>query len=207
MSDPNSIGLFGIGTGAIGTAPFDWRTTVLSQYANSPILLTIIDDFAQNVDATVDIDAFYDEVWNIATAQGWGLDVWGRIVGVQRTLNVSNRYFGFEEMGEADADPFNQSPFYAGEPTTTNYALVDDAFRTLILAKALANISGGSIPEINRILQLLFPGRGNCFITDPADMTAVYTFEFQLSQVEFAIINQSGVLPKPTGVAVTVSVV
>lgn len=126
---------------------------------------------------------------------------------MQRVLSVSTRYFGFEEMGTADADPFGQSPFYAGEPTTANFPLADDAFRQLILAKALANISDGSIPGINKILQLLFPGRGNCFVTDPGDMTMVYTFEFPLSQVEFAIVNGSGVLPKPTGVAVTVSVV
>ncbi len=40
------------------------------------------------IDPTADLNAFYDLVWNVATAQGWGLDVWGRIVGVTRNLNI-----------------------------------------------------------------------------------------------------------------------
>jgi len=35
-------------------------------------------------------------------------------------------------------------------------------------------------------------------------MMMTYTFEFPLSPVELAIVQNSGVLPKPTGVAATV---
>jgi Protein of unknown function (DUF2612) len=37
-------------------------------------------------------------------------------------------------------------------------------------------------------------------------MTMTYTFAFQLSPVELAIVTQSGVLPKPTGVLASVVV-
>lgn len=201
----NGIGQFTIGVSPIGSqSAFDPARTVISQYANSPTLLQLIDNFWGYVDQSANLDAFFDLVWNVDTAQGWGLDVWGRIVGVSRVLQVAvGEYFGFEEAG-AGANPWNSAPFYSGSPTTGNYALTDQAFRVLILAKALANISDGSIPGINQILLNLFPGRGNCYVTDGLDKTMTYTFEFVLSPVEFAIVATSGVLPRPSGISATV---
>jgi len=146
-------------------------STVISQYADSPIITTLISNWLQYIDQTVDIDAFFDNIWNINTAQGYGLDVWGRIVGVTRTLTISTvRFFGVEEQGFT-VDPFGQSPFFAGTPATANFNLSDSAFRTLIFAKALANITNGSIPSINQILLNLFPNRGNAFVTEPFPTT------------------------------------
>lgn len=194
-----------VGGLVIGGLPFAWQETIISQYANSETLLGIIATFAEAIDQQVNIDSFYDNLWNIATCQGYGLDVWGRIVVVNRTLQVSSRYFGFNE-GLPDYDPFNTSPFYSGQQTTTSFTLSDDAFRTLILAKALHNICYGSIPGINAILQLLFPGRGPCYVQDNEDMTMTYVFGFTPTPVELAIIETSNVLPRPTGVAVKYSV-
>lgn len=202
----NAIGSFIIGISPIGSIPsFDFWQTVISQYANSPIITQLISNFDSYIDQTVNLDAFFDLVWNVDTAQGWGLDVWGRIVGVTRTLNIANaqQYFGFDEAG-IGANPFGQQPFYAGASITNNFQLSDDAFRILILAKALANISDGSIKSINQLLLNLFPNRGNCFVTDGLDMSMTYTFAFNLTPVELAIVSQSGILPKPTGVSATV---
>jgi hypothetical protein len=205
----NGIGEFIIGVSPIGDiAPFDYWQTIISQYANSDVLTTLIGNFDTYVDQTANVDAFYDLIMNVASAQGYGLNVWGRIVGVSRTLNVGNpgKYFGFDEATPISADPFNQSPFYVGQPLTTNFNLTDDAYRTLIYAKAFANICDGSIKSINQMLRTLFPGRGNCYVTDGLDMTMTYTFRFLLTDVEQAIVGQSGVLPKPTGVQATVVV-
>ena len=201
----NAIGSFVIGVSPIGSIPlFDFWRTIISQYANSDVLTTLIENFFQYVDQTTDMDAFFDLMWNVDTAEGFGLDVWGRIVGVSRVLQIApTRYFGFEEQAPT-VDPFNQSPFFSGQPLTNNYALTDDAFRTLIFAKSLANISDGSIPSINQLLINLFSGRGNCYVTDGENMTMTYTFEFLLTPVQISIIEQSGVLPKPVGVAATV---
>lgn len=202
----NGIGLFQIGISPIGTiVPFDYWQTIISQFANSNVLTTLIGNFDDYVDVTQNMDMFYDQVMNISTAIGWGLDVWGRIVNVSRTLNISQAlsFFGFQEAG-IGANPFNQQPFYLGQQITSNFQLADDAYRTLIFAKALANISDGSIPAINQILLRLFPHRGNCYVTDGLDMTMTYTFNFVLAPVELAIVAQSGALPKPTGVQLTV---
>lgn len=179
--------------------------TIISEYANSPEILALIDSFNDCIDPSANIDAFFDLVWNVDTAQGYGLDVWGRIVGVGRVLQVAaTRFLGFEEAGTVSGDPFNQSPFYSGDVLTSNVTLTDSAFRVLIYAKALSNITDGSVPSVNKILLLLFPGRGDCWVTDEQNMTLTYTFDFTLTPVEAAIVAQTGILPKSTGVAASV---
>lgn len=183
---------------------FNVEDTILSQFANSPVILSLINSFSAAVNPSANIDAFYSSIWNVLTATGYGLDLWGRIVGVNRVLQVSTgSWLGFEEANNGLVEtPFNQAPFYAGGGATGNFALTDDAFRQLILAKAYANISNGSISSINQILMTLFGSSGECWCTDGQNMTMTYTFEFTLTPVQFAIVSQSGVLPRPAGVQV-----
>jgi Protein of unknown function (DUF2612) len=197
-----AIGQSAIGQAALGTPRFDWSKTIYAQYANSPVLLAVIEAISLWIDPAELIDGFYDQLWNITTARGYGLDVWGRIVGVNRVLPVSAKYFGFDEAGVLSADPFNQSPLYSGQALNSNYPLSDDAFRQLILAKAAANIWDGSIPGLNAILRLLFPGE-QAYVTSGRDMTMQFVFHFQLSPVQQSIILTSGVLPFPAGVSVS----
>ena len=203
----NAIGSFQIGVSPVGTIPaFDWWQTVISQYANSPVITTILQNFFECVDQTANFDAFFDLIWNVDTAQGYGLDVLGRIVGVKRTFQAIStvRNFGFQEATEANADPFNTSPFYSGPTLENTFSLDDATFRRLVLAKAAFNISDGSIPSMNALLLSLFPNRGNCYVTDGLDMTMTWTFMFPLSTNEVAMLAQSGVLPRPTGVAASI---
>lgn len=230
----NAIGSMTIGVSPIGTIPpWDVLETIQSQYANSPALMGIINGFAAFIDPTANIDQFFDLMMNLDTAEDYGLDVWGRIVGIDRYLRIpgDQRFFGFDE-GYPDYDGFNQSPFFNGQTLTSIYRLADIPFRKLILAKGLSNICDGSIPAINQILVDLFckPYRGNAFVTEgPSEtqffgfaesttalpfnqgqfydgtpsfetMLMTYTFNFQLTPVEEAIVRYSNVLPKPTGV-------
>lgn len=198
------------GVSPVGTpVPFDVWQTIISQYANSPILTALITNMQDYIDQTENLDLFFDDMFNIDTAQGYGLDVWGRIVGVSRNLTIvtttGGPYFGFEEAGTLSANPFNQGTFFSVVTTlTSTYSLSDDSFRTLLYAKALSNITDGSIPSINQLLLNLFPGRGNCYVVDGENMTMQYVFEFPLTAVEQAIVSTSGVLPKPAGVSASV---
>jgi hypothetical protein len=210
-SNSNAIGRFTIGTSQIGTIPaFNVWTTVLSEYANSATLMALVTNMAQYVDPTENFDEFYDSIWNIDTAIGYGLDRLGRVLGITRVISVpdagSGPYLGFEEAGTPTTlTPFGQAPFYSGGAgVTTNFSLTDAAYRTLLFAKALANICDGSIPSINQLLLNLFPGLGNVYCTDGLNLTMTYTFEFPLTAVQLAIVTNSGVLPRTTGVAATV---
>lgn len=207
----NAFGEFVFGVSPFGTIPpFNWLLTVISQYANSPIMLALLASFFAAVDQTKDFDEFYDDIWNIATAQGYGLDVWGRIVGVVRQLNVAGgKFVGFTE-GNADGDydtlgPGGASPFYAGTGASTSYALSDATFRQLILAKAAFNICDGSIPAINSLLMNLFGSSGRAYVADDGGMRLTWTFDFVPTPLQLSIIYNSGVLPRPAGVSASVS--
>jgi hypothetical protein len=185
----------------------DIEQTILSQYQNSGAICTIIQALNQVFDPTSLIDSWYNNVWNVATATGYGLDVWGRIVGVNRTLTLSaGDYFGFREADDLTEEGFNTQPFYSGSTDTSNYALSDNAFRTLIYAKAYANISDVSVTSINRILQILFKDSGGAYVEDNLDMSINYVFEFTPADAQIAIIENAGILPKPAGVAISYTI-
>lgn len=158
-------------------APLD---TVAHQYRNSPTLLQLISNFSQYVDSSADFQRFYDNVWNIQTAQGFGLDILGRLVGVSRQVNVPAIF------------PLAVSPGIRN--------LTDDQFRVVIYAKALANIVSTSCPDLNRVLTALFPGRGSAYVEDLGGMRIKNKFLFALQPTEFAIIAQSGAVMHPAGV-------
>ena len=176
--------------------------TIISQYANSPTLVQLVQNMNSYLDPRADFDAFFDFVWNVDTAQGFGLDIWGRIVNIKRALQIPNvpGYFGFK-----DALPgsyaFNDAPFWDGTPPATQtYLLADDAYRRLILTKALANVTSTNAPALNQLLRNMFADRGRAYVNDLGDMQFRYTFEFDLTPAVYAMVTQSGVLPRPAGV-------
>lgn len=213
------------------------RETILAQYANSPRLLALITTFHQAASLDTLISTFLDKVWNPLTATGWGLDVWGRIVGVERVVKVAQQhYIGFKEADDTTgtARPLNDGIFYHGLPLTSNQRLTDEGFRKFIFAKAAANISNGAIADINRLLMILFGDKGHIYLLEgtqdylgfteqssashplqtfnhgifwsdtslgPGDMLMVICHDWELSPLEATII-QSGILPRPSGVAI-----
>lgn len=191
-----------------------WEDTILTQYASSQRLLSIIDTFNQSISIDEFTDSFIDDVWDLATNKSYGLDVWGKIVGISRYIRaeIDSSSFGFSESNSGDIyeypSPFNDEPFYAGEQETETVRLGDDAYRTLILCKAFSNISTATIPEINKFLSMLFKGRGKAFSIDYGDMTMGIVCEFFLAPYEKAILENFDVLPIPSGVlAVTRQIV
>lgn len=149
----------------------NWTETVSSQYGNSPTILSLIESFNSAVDPSSDIDKFLTYVFELATAQGFGLDIHGRIVGVNRTI-----------------------------PTTPATVLEDEQFRSLILLKALSNISRADSYSINTLLLKWMDGRGRAYVNDLGKMNIRYMFEFQLEAFEIKIITSTGIFLRPAGV-------
>ncbi len=185
--------------------------TILTQYADSPKLKSLIYSFNKAVGIEGFLDNFYDIIWNIKTADTYGLDVWGKIVVVSRLLTVTENmiYFGFNEATTEppvidDPRPFNQAPFFNGELLTSTVSLTNDVYRKLIMMKAAANISDCTIPNINKLLMSMFGDSGKCYVRNDGDMAMSYVFEFELSVAERAIVQSSGALPAPVGVTVNI---
>lgn len=202
----NSIGEFEIGVSPIGAiSDLNPWTPIISQYKNSPTIDSLMLSISAAFDQTENFSNLYDNIWNVLTAFGYGLDVWGRIVGVIRTIFIPAgiSYLGFEEAGSSWTG-FGQGGFYSGGILTQNFVLDDTDFRRLILAKAASNISNGSIPAVNAILLALFPNRGSCYVVDNLNMSVTYTFNFALTPPELAIVSQLNVLPTSAAVSVTI---
>lgn len=186
------------------------QQTIISQYANSPILDTLISNMNGYIDPRTNFQQFYDFVWNVDTAQFWGLDILGRIVGVTRLLRIpgNDPIVGFDNPDTPkDWFPMSQGRFALENEATLAYELPDDAYRVLILTKALANIITTTAPATNQLLKNLFPDRGRAFVRDLGKMTIQFVFNFSLTTIEFAILTQSGVLPHPAGVLYSVIVI
>lgn len=186
------------------------RDTILTQYAASPNLRSLIETFNDSMDMSDFTDEFLTTIWDVSTATGYGLDVWGKIVGVSRLLNVRQRstYFGFEESFISSSDdspkPFDEAPFYDGAQATTTVRLADDGYKKLIMAKAMANITDCSIPSLNSALSFLFGDKGSVFVAVTGVMSINYVFSFNLSPVEWAILLNSNAIAKPAGVSVSI---
>lgn len=176
----------------------------MKQYAASPVINQLI-DYRKSYFAQDWSNSFYDVVWNIDTAQGIGLDIWGRIVCSERNISVTDSdFFGFSTEPTKSWKPFNQGVFYSGEKPSSVFSLSDNAYRTFILAKALTNISATDIKSINKALRSLFPGRGNAYVRESGTMSLDYIFDFFLEPWELSIVKFGNVLPKPAGVSVSV---
>lgn len=191
----------------------NWRETILAQYANSPTITAIIENFNDAVSPDLDIDQFFDRVWNIETAIGFGLDFWGKVVDIGRNLQVDqlDLNFGFNEAytitpQNINVTPFNESPFYSGAPRTNTVPLGDEAYRRLILAKAMANISNCTAPSMNRALRVLYASQGEAYVKDLGNMEMQYVFRFEPNLIDLAILQQTNVMARPAAVSYTILV-
>lgn len=164
------------------------RKEILTQYANSPNLLKLIDSLDKALSGNTDLSNFYNKVVHLSTATGFGLDVWGQILQVPRTYNLVDK----------DGNPL-------GDQT-----LGDDLYRIMLFLKCAKDITNASLPEIESALNMIFTNYGGVLVTDTntvsetEPMTMRYTFLKLLSDLEYALLTQSNVLPKPLGVNVDI---
>lgn len=146
--------------------------TIISQYGNSPTILALIQGMNTNIDPAADIDNFYDTIFNVATANLFGLAIWSRIVGLPQAL--------ITELGTYLSDA--------------------DTFRSLIILKALSNISRASAPAMNQLLQNWLGVGSRAYVTDLGGMSMLYVFEFTLTPTQLLILSKSGIFLRAAGV-------
>ena len=140
---------------------WDIAETVQSQYATSKRMRAVIDAFWQAINPKSDIDLLYKKLVNPRTAEGYGLDVWGRIVAIGRSylaVDDDTPYFGFdppEGVKNERLNSFGNAPFY--KQVMGKVELADTLYRTYVFLKALINIGDSSLASLNRAIRLLFP--------------------------------------------------
>ena len=140
---------------------WDIAETVQSQYATSKRMRAVIDAFWQAINPKSDIDLLYKKLVNPRTAEGYGLDIWGRIVAIGRSylaVDDGTPYFGFdppEGVKNERLNTFGNAPFY--KQIYGKVRLADPMFRTYVFLKALINIGDSSLASLNQAVKLLFP--------------------------------------------------
>ncbi len=180
---------------------------MISQYGNSPIIAAIIQSLEDSTKPDNDIHNFLYSIFDIDTAQGFALDIWGRILGVSRVivLNAAGEsYLGFEEgqTGVNDYQSFGFGVFFTGSSGGASI-LSDDAYRTLLYVKALANISDCTPKSYNKLLTTLF---GNaCYCAQNGALKGKFVFPIPLNNLQVSILTASGVIPKPAASTITIA--
>jgi hypothetical protein len=148
-----------------------------SQYSHSEKYRQLGDLFRQEIDASADVDNFYNHILNPETADGKFLDVWGTRVGVSRYITVDG----------------------------TETVLDDEFFRFLIFYRSMANISNATSATINLMLTKLSGFKTKVF--DRQDMTADVVLFGSVGSAIREIVRLYGLLNAPSGVQVNIRII
>lgn len=126
----------------------DLKQCLLWQYQNSPKLKSLIlsKEAWYSANQAQFWQDWYDNVFNIETANDFGLSVWGEILDFSR--NVKTR------TGEA-------------------HYLTTDQYRMVLKGQMLRFGMGVSAPEVNEWLSVVFKGVTTAHCVDTYDMTAI----------------------------------
>ena len=175
----------------------DALETIQSQYAASPHMLALLVSKAALLDMGRDFMRWYIGEFNPQTAEGVGLDVWGRIVGALRRLQLEDQ--DILSFSTAYLQDFNHGAFWHGLMEYSAFDLSDDDFRKLIFWKAAANIGQATAAGLNEMLQKLFPGE-TAYVIETGVMHIRVVTRFEPDALHASAFRQYGLIGKGAGV-------
>jgi len=196
-------------TQTIETFDFDVNlfTSILWQYENSNNLKSLVTN--KNVWMSVYYTSFWNawfyDIFNLQTANLFGLTVWSIILDlplyVPLTPVVPGNYFGFNSTILLNG----YKNFQNGNFPPGNIAplLTQEEQRICLKLKYYQCVTRGSLGDVNPFLDFVFSDLGGCWLIDNLNMTIKYFFNFFPSTGLIRVINSNLLLPKPAGVAIT----
>lgn len=154
---------------------------ILWQYDNAPKLKSLVQACQDEFDGNVQDfwDNFYTNIFNLDTANSFGLAVWGICLGVERPK--------YEYQGQ-------------------EYLYSDDMYRLFLKAQSIIFSNNGSIAQFNKYMNLLFPNKP-IKINDNLDMTIRVVFYYTPTAEEWFVINNPDFLPRPSGVEIELVII
>lgn len=184
-------------------ASVDLLRAILWQHDNANSLISLAESKQDwyNRNQTEFWDSWLRDVFDLDTANEFGLSVWSRILGVPLQVKIdgdkAKDAFGFG----ANHQSFGNGNFARAVDGEQSLSL--EQSRLVLKMRYFQLVSRGSIPEINEWLSALFGDQGNVFVVDQGDMTyATYFFRFTPdSQLRF-VLEKYDILPRPAGVGV-----
>jgi hypothetical protein len=202
------------------------------QYANAlrlnQILQNEINYYGENISQF--ITDWETDVFNLLTANSFGLDLWGKILDAPRPLVSPQNYIIDTETTLRLYNP-NTDSWHAIwlsnniptlniqknpiQPTLSNYGKIqisDIAYRRCLIAKLYLLHSNASINDINKILDKIYNfgvpenQRRVVYIEDNFNMTMNVNFNFVPTDIDLTIITLDTFSPRPMGVKFTYGV-
>ena len=138
------------------------------------------------------------DVFNLKTANAFGLAVWARILNVPLTIEREQNIddvFGFG----AEHENFNNGGFGTVAGAIDNVSA--EQARKMLLSRYLTLTYAPTAPNINMILEVLF-GEGAAYVVDSLDMRYTYTFNGEPDYRTRELIKNVDFLPRPSAVGV-----
>lgn len=142
---------------------------------------------------------WYRDVFDLRTANDFGLSVWAIILNIPLTITSG----GVPSLNIWGFGPFRKN-FNRGNfaPSTSGIRLTTEQKRLVLQLRYFQLVTRGAIPEINKFLAYVFAPFGKVYALDGLDMTMNYVFTFTPpSQLRF-VLETFDVLPRPAGVEV-----
>lgn len=140
------------------------------------------------------------DVFNLRTANRFGLNVWSYILGMPITISDSvvtpqvTFGYGDEHVG------YGRGNFYdPGSIVTLN----NDEARAALLIRYRNMTGRQTVTYINETLQDVFGSFGVSYVEDNLNMTMRYVFEWELPAALAYLFDNIDILPSPAGVNTT----
>lgn len=143
------------------------------------------------------------DVFDLRTANTFGLGVWSIILGLNITFAppppaAPNTNFGF--------GPFRVNYFGSNfAPSIDDTALSNDDARMLLRLRYYQLTTGTTIPDINAIMKDIFGDQGLVHVEDGLDMTINYVFSFAVASSTALVLVDFDIMPRPAGVSATIA--
>lgn len=152
-----------------------------------------------NVNYTQFWQDWYTNVFNLQTANDFGLSVWSIILNLPLVIepvpDPSRKTFGFGPYRKN----FNNGNFSdVNSPTR----LTTEEKRLLLRLRYWQLVSRGAIPETNQFLSDVFAALGVVYVLDGLNMTITALFKFSPSAKLRQLLKLYDLIPRPSGVGI-----
>lgn len=136
------------------------------------------------------------DVFNLTTANDFGLSVWAIILNVPLSIDPAPPKIDNFGFGEFNIN-FNNSNFNS---SISPIILSTDQARIVLKLRYYQLMTRCTVPECNKIVTDVFGELGNVYVSDNLDMTITYNFDFVPASKITEIIEKYDLLPRPSGV-------
>lgn len=175
--------------------------SILWQYENAEGLKALVIGQQEwiNENHTEFWNDWIHDVFNLKTANAFGLSVWARILDVSLTIEREQNTVDVFGFGVAHKN-FNNGGFGVAAGATDSVSV--EQARKMLLARYFTLTYAPTVPNINMILGVLF-GESAVYVVDSLDMSYItYTFNGEPDYRTRDLLKNADFLPRPAAVGV-----